>query len=184
MSRSYLLQLGPLQRELPLQTLPNGITIASFVLLGDAELTTYAAAELAKRLAAFPEAMLVTLESKGIPLAQALAARRLQPRFVVLRKTVKDYMQDPLTTTVHAITTQAPQQLVLAGEDAARLAGKTVILVDDVISSGQSLQAAQALLAQVDAHVVAQAAVLAEGAAALRQDVICLAPLPLFKSDQ
>lgn len=180
MSDTYELRVGPLTRQLPKIALSPDLTIASFVLLGDTELTDYAADALAKRLADTPFDYLVTIESKGIPLAQALSSRLHQSRFIVLRKSVKDYMVKPLSIPVHAITTSADQQLVLDGTDAKLLANKRVVIVDDVISTGGSLHAAGALLHQAQAQVVAQAAILAEGDAAKRQDITFLASLPLF----
>lgn len=153
--------------------------IASFVLLGDAELTDYAAQALAQRIPAEFD-YFVTLESKGIPLAQELSRVTDHPQFVVLRKTVKDYMVAPLTVPVTAITTSAPQRLVLDGTDADRLVAKRVVIVDDVISSGGSLASAKALLERAGATVVGQMAILAEGEAASRDDIEFLAELPLF----
>ncbi|WP_390408587.1 phosphoribosyltransferase family protein [Lacticaseibacillus jixiensis] len=179
---TYELTLGPLHRQLPKIALNPELTIASFVLLGDTELTDYAADALAKKLADQPFDYLVTIESKGIPLAQALSSRLNQARFIVLRKSVKDYMVDPISVPVHAITTSADQRLVLDGTDAKLLANKRVALVDDVISTGGSLAAATQLLDQAHAQVVAQAAILAEGDAAKREDITFLAPLPLFST--
>ncbi|RRK09784.1 adenine phosphoribosyltransferase [Lactiplantibacillus garii] len=180
MSNTYELTLGPLKRELPLVKISPTTTIASFVLLGDAELTEYAAQQLSKKLNGTDFDYLVTMESKGIPLAQVLSDTTHHPHFIVLRKSVKDYMHAPLTAAVHAITTSSDQQLVLDGADAALLKGKRVVIVDDVISSGGSLNTARALLDQAGAIVVKQLAILAEGNAASRSDIDFLAPLPLF----
>lgn len=175
----FELKIGPLTRHLPILPINDTTAIASFVLLGDAELTDYAAQALAKRVpAAFD--YFVTLESKGIPLAQELSRVTNHPQFVVLRKSVKDYMLAPLTVPVTAITTSAPQQLVLDGADADRLVAKRVVIVDDVISSGGSLTAAKTLLEKAGAKVVGQLAILAEGEAANRTDIEYLAELPLF----
>ncbi len=180
MPETYQLKIGPLERQLPLIRINPTTTIASFVLLGDAELTAYAADQLAQKLASVPFDYLVTMESKGIPLAQVLSDQTQHPHFIVLRKSVKDYMHAPLSEPVHAITTSADQELVLDGADAALLNGKRVVIVDDVISSGGSLNTARALLAQAGAIVVKQLAILAEGDAAKRTDIDFLAPLPLF----
>lgn len=176
---TYELKVGPLTRQLPIVPISDELAIASFVLLGDAELTNYAARALAKQV---PVAFdyLVTMESKGIPLAQELSRVTAHPQFVVLRKSEKDYMRDPLKVPVTAITTSAPQELVLDGADADRLANKRVVIVDDVISSGGSLTAAQTLIEKAGATVVGQVAVLAEGDAADRTDIQYLAKLPLF----
>lgn len=180
MTKTYELTIGPLKRELPLIKINPTTTIASFVLLGDAELTAYAAEQLGKKLANVDFDYLVTMESKGIPLAQVLSDQTNHPHFIVLRKSVKDYMNKPLTESVHAITTSADQELVLDGADADMIRGKKVVIVDDVISSGGSLNTAQSLLKQADATVVKQLAILAEGPAAKRTDFEYLAPLPLF----
>ncbi|ETY73559.1 phosphoribosyltransferase family protein [Lactiplantibacillus fabifermentans] len=182
MPTTYELKLGPLTRQLPLIKLNATTTIASFVLLGDAELTDYAATELTKRLQSLDFDYLVTMESKGIPLAQALSERTHHPRFIVLRKSIKDYMQTPLTAAVSAITTSADQELVLDGTDANLLRGKRVVIVDDVISTGGSLATAHQLLTRAQAQVVGQLAILAEGAAADRNDITYLGKLPLFES--
>lgn len=169
--QQYQLRLGPLTRNLPLIQIAPNTRIASFVLLGDAELTQYAAQQLAQRLTHTPFDYLVTMESKGIPLAQALSQLTHHPRFIVLRKSVKPYMTHPHTIAVTAITTHTPQQLVLDDADATLLR---------VISTGGSLEAANRLLQQVGAQVVAQTAILAEGAAGTRTDIEFLAKLPLF----
>ncbi|MBP5843744.1 adenine phosphoribosyltransferase, partial [Lactiplantibacillus plantarum] len=111
--QTYQLTLGSLTRQLPLIRLNATTSIASFVLLGDAELTDYAARQLSQRLTTTKFDYLVTMESKGIPLAQALSQATNHPRFIVLRKNRKDYMQHPLIEPVSAITTSTPQQLVL-----------------------------------------------------------------------
>lgn len=177
--KTFELRIGPLTRRLPIMPINATTAIASFVLLGDAELTDYAAQALAQRVPAEFD-YFVTLESKGIPLAQELSRVTDHPQFVVLRKTVKDYMVAPLTVPVTAITTSAPQRLVLDGTDADRLVAKRVVIVDDVISSGGSLASAKALLERAGATVVSQMAILAEGEAASRDDIEFLAELPLF----
>ncbi|WP_125574016.1 phosphoribosyltransferase family protein [Levilactobacillus huananensis] len=179
MQKQFELQVGPLTRQLPIMPISDTLAIASFVLLGDAELTDYAASELAKRVPTDFD-YLVTLESKGIPLAQELSRCTNHAQYVVLRKSVKDYMRAPQTVPVSAITTSAPQQLVLDGTDADRLVAKKVVIVDDVISSGGSLQAAKELVERAGATVVSQVAILAEGDAVDRTDIHYLAELPLF----
>ena len=180
MPETYRLQLGPLVRRLPIMKLPNDVTIASFVLLGDAELTHYAAERLIERVKNVTFDYFVTVESKGIPLAQEMTWLSGRKQYFVLRKAVKDYMVSPLSVPVEAITTSADQQLVLDGTDAVRLKGKRVIIVDDVISSGGSLKAAERLLQNAGATVVHRLAVLAEGSAKNRQDIGYLGTLPLF----
>lgn len=178
MHSTYQLKIANLTRELPLIQINNHLTIASFVLLGDNQLTCACAKELFKRLPMCD--VFVTFESKGIPLAQELANLAGHHHFVVLRKSQKAYMKNPLSVTVNSITTTNTQHLFLDKNDATFLANKKVILLDDVISTGASLTAGQALLKQTSAEVCAQAAILAEGKASLRNDIIFLNTLPLF----
>lgn len=180
MPKTYELKLGPLTRQLPLIPINDQVTIASFVLLGDAQLTHYAAETLAKRIAGVDFDYIVTIESKGIPLAQELSWLTNHDRYIVLRKSVKDYMVDPITMPVSSITTSADQELVLDGTDAKRIAGKRVMIVDDVISSGGSILTAHQLLDKVGANTIKQLAILAEGDAADRDDIHFLGKLPLF----
>jgi len=182
MLKTYQLQIGPMTRQLPVMAINESTAIASFVLLGDAELTDYAAHELVQRMPSEFD-FLVTLESKGIPLAQELSRLTNHTQYVVLRKSVKDYMRAPLATPVSAITTSTPQRLVLDGTDADRLVAKRVVIVDDVISSGGSLSAAEELVEKAGAKVVGRMAILAEGDAVKRQDISYLAELPLFPVD-
>ncbi|ATO42760.1 phosphoribosyltransferase family protein [Loigolactobacillus coryniformis subsp. coryniformis] len=180
MQKTYLLKIDQLERHLPIIPINATTAIASFVLLGDAELTHYAAEKLLKKLPTDFD-YIVTLESKGIPLAQELSYLSHHSHYIVLRKSHKDYMYAPLSTTVHAITTQHPQQLFLDGHDGKLLAGKRIVIVDDVISSGGSLAAAKNLLEQANGKIIGQLAILAEGVASQRTDISYLAELPIFK---
>ncbi|MFD1125276.1 phosphoribosyltransferase family protein [Lentilactobacillus raoultii] len=180
MQQTYELTVGKLKRTLPIIPISKTTAIASFVLLGDAELAHYAAVQLAAKMP-LPFDCIVTLESKGIPLAEELSRISGHPKFVVLRKSVKAYMVSPIQVAVSSITTTDQQKLVLDGTDADYLCGKRVILVDDVISTGGSLEAAERLLHQANAKVLAKCAVLAEGAAADRSDILYLERLPLFQ---
>lgn len=179
MPNYYDLHIGSLTRRLPLIPISADLAIASFVLLGDAELTDYAARALAAKVPATFD-YLITMESKGIPLAQELSNQTHHPHYIVLRKSQKDYMRATLSVPVHAITTSTPQRLFLDTADAAKLQNKRVVIVDDVISSGGSLAAAKELVERAGAQVVGQVAILAEGAAAQRSDIDFLAELPLF----
>ncbi len=183
MPETYELTIGNLKRTLPIIPISPTTAIASFVLLGDAELAHYAATELAKRLPPDFDC-LVTLESKGIPLAEELSKLTNRPKYIVLRKSVKAYMSQPLKVTVNSITTTDAQHLVLDGGDATYLKGKRVVLVDDVISTGGSLAAAAELLRQAGAKIVTQCAILAEGDAANRQDILYLEKLPIFSRSE
>ncbi|KRL00841.1 phosphoribosyltransferase family protein [Liquorilactobacillus capillatus] len=179
MQEYYDLKIGKLTRRLPVVKLNADVAIASFVLLGDAELTRYTAEKLAQKIN-FEFDYLVTMESKGIPLAQEMCHFLNKPRYIVLRKSVKDYMNLPLSISVSTVTTSAPQQLVLDSNDATLLKGKQVVIIDDVISSGGSITAAEKLLRKAQANVVARLAILAEGAASERTDIEYLEKLPLF----
>ncbi|KRL06437.1 MAG: phosphoribosyltransferase family protein [Liquorilactobacillus hordei] len=179
MSEYYELKLGELTRKLPLIRLNPTLTIASFVLLGDAELTHYAAQKLSEQITE-PFDYIVTMESKGVPLAQELSYCMGKKRYIVLRKKVKDYMKNPRVLSVNAITSSQDQVLVLDGEDAQIIAGKKILLLDDVISSGGSMITAKKLVEDAGGQVILQAAILAEGEASERKDILYLERLPLF----
>ncbi|MEG0292810.1 phosphoribosyltransferase family protein [Enterococcus sp.] len=179
MEKTYGLQVAGLKRTLPIIQVAEDLAIASFVLLGDAEMTTQAAIALAKKLPTDID-YLVTAEAKGIPLLQELARIMDFKTYIVARKSVKAYMDAPLEASVFSITTQKEQTLILDGRDAALIAGKNVAIIDDVISTGESLQALVTLVEKAGANVIAQAAVLAEGDAAKREDIVFLEELPLF----
>ena len=178
----YQLQVANLTRQLPIIPIDSKTAIASFVLLGDDELSYAAAKALQPKLPTEFD-YLVTMESKGIPLAHDLGLLTNHPHSVVLRKSVKGYMDHPLKTVVNSITTHHPQELVLNGNDEKLLQNKRVIIVDDVISTGSSMEAAESLLKQIGVKVVTKVAILAEGAAVNRSDITYLARLPLFNHD-
>lgn len=179
MIRTYTLEIAGLKRELPVVPVAPGLAIASFVILGDCELVTKTAPLLAERL---PEVdLLVTMEAKGIPLVNELCRIMDKPTYVVARKTIAPYMKNP--KTVEFYSSRKNQMLCIDGKDAALLAGKKVAIVDDVISTGESLLALEKLLEEAGAQVVAKAAILAEGSAAERKDIIFLAPMPMFSED-
>ncbi len=178
MADCYELNVAGVTRQLPIIPISDKLAIASFVILGDCELVTAAAPELAKKL---PEVdYLVTAEAKGIPLVQELCRLMGYPYYIVARKSVKSYMARPLVDEVNSITTAKTQTLCLDGKDALAIKGKRVAIVDDVISSGESLLAIERLVEKAGAQVVARAAILAEGEAARRDDILFLEPLPLF----
>ena len=178
MAESYTLHVCGLTRVLPIIPISEELSIASFVLLGDAELASAAGWELARRLP--PVDALITAEAKGIPLVYEIAKQLGLPRYVVARKSVKTYMHTPVVTPVHSITTEGEQLLCLDGSDAEAIRAKRVAIIDDVISTGQSLAAVEQLVSQADGQVVAKAAILAEGDAKERQDILYLEELPLF----
>jgi len=177
--KTFDLTIAGLKRSLPIVRLSENLAIASFVLLGDTELAVLGAEALADKINTEFDYFL-TAEAKGIPLVQCIAQEFNHPKFFVARKSVKAYMDNPLITEVLSITTQASQQLVLDGKDAAELKGKKIILVDDVISTGDSLAALKQLAEEAGAIVVDQLALLAEGDAAKRTDIQFLEELPLF----
>lgn len=182
MSESYQISIAKLKRDLPIVPIKSDLAIASFVLLGDAELAHVAAVELSKAID-FEFDYIVTPETKGIPLAQEMSRQTGNSHYIVIRKNVKSYMTSPLVVKSSAITTAEAQTLVLDGKDAKRIHNKKVLVVDDVISTGGSLKAVEKILFQAGAHIVGKFAILAEGQAEQRDDITFLATLPLFKLD-
>lgn len=173
----YELKVAGLTRQLPICPLNEKVSIAGFVMFGDVELTVKSAEELLKKV---PECdVIVTAESKGIPLAYEMA-RQLGLRYIVVRKMHKLYMAEPYKVEVKSISTEKVQTLYLDGNEAEMLKGKRVLVVDDVISTGESLQAIETLVSKAEGNIVAQCAVLAEGDAAKRDDIIFLEELPLI----
>ena len=182
MSESYQISIAKLKRDLPIVPIKSDLAIASFVLLGDAELAHVAAVELSKAID-FEFDYIVTPETKGIPLAQEMSRQTGNSHYIVIRKNLKSYMTSPLVVKSSAITTATPQTLVLDGKDAKIIHNKKVLVVDDVISTGGSLKAVEKILFQAGAHIVGKFAILAEGPADQRDDITFLATLPLFKLD-
>ena len=174
----YTLEVAGVTRQLPIMQVSDTLCIASFVILGDCEIVTKSAPLIEERL---PQVdYIVTAEAKGIPLVHELCRLRNLPYYIVARKSVKPYMSKPLTDEVVSITTQKKQTLCLDGKDALLLKGKRVAIVDDVISTGESLSAIERLGGKAGGEIVAKAAILAEGDAARREDIIFLEELPLF----
>lgn len=180
MAEYYTLQIAGLTRKLKRCRISDQLEIAAFILFSDVELTEACAKELAKKCQVCDYDYILTAECKGIPLAYELSRQTGKP-YVVARKSVKGYMTDSISVAVHSITTAAPQTLYLDGEKAGWLHGKRVLLVDDVISTGESIAALEALTRQAGGIIAGKAAVLAEGDAMHRSDLIYLAPLPLFE---
>lgn len=175
----YNLKVANLERKLPIVRITDTLEIASFVILGDAELVIESAKELIKKL---PEVdYLITAEAKGIPLVQELARLLGMRQYFVARKNIKPYMTEPFTTEVYSITTQAKQILCLEKEESELIKGKRILIVDDVISTGDSIRALEALVIKAGGNVVGKAAILAEGDAADRKDIIYLEKLPTFE---
>ena len=174
----YRINVAGLERDLPLCPIAENLYIGAFVLFGDVELTERCAEELYKKA---PEHdCLLTAESKGIPLIHAMCRISGKNRYVLARKSVKLYMKDVVKCETQSITTAARQTLYLDGDDAAFLKGKKVLIVDDVISTGGSLLSMENLVQQAGGEVVGKMAILAEGDATTREDIIYLQKLPLF----
>lgn len=178
MGETYELEVAGLKRELPKIKINDELTIASFVILGDVEIVKATAPLLAKKM---PEIdVVVSAEAKGIPLVHEVAHELGLQTYYIARKSVKPYMDNPVIQSVHSITTQKEQILCLDGKDAQAIKGKRVAIVDDVISTGESIRALEQLVTAAGGTVVAKAAILAEGDASERDDIIFLEKLPLF----
>ena len=178
---AYRMNIAGLDRDLPLCPLNDKLMIGAFVIFGDMELTTACAKALVARI---PEHdVMITAESKGIPLICEMSRLQNNERYVLARKAPKLYMKNVLKVSVNSITTDHQQTLCLDGADAAYMKGKRVVVVDDVISTGESLRAMEALLEQVGCEIVGRMAILAEGEAADRKDIIFLEKLPLFNAE-
>ena len=174
----YKMKVAGLERDLPLCPINDELYIGAFILFGDVELTEKCAEELAKLA---PEHdVLLTAESKGIPLVHAMARHLGENRYVLARKSVKLYMKDVVSCVTKSITTGATQTLYIDGDDAEYLKGKRVLIVDDVISTGGSLASLENLVNQAGGNIVGKMAILAEGDAIERKDIIALEKLPLF----
>lgn len=173
----YTMQICGLTRTLKRCPLNEKVDIAAFILFGDAELTVKAAEELLKKSPDFD--VIMTAEAKGIPLAYEMS-RQSGKRYYVARKATKLYMRDPIAVEVKSITTARVQTLYLDRDEADSIRGKRVLIVDDVISTGESLNAIEALVKEAGGLIAGRATVLAEGDAANRDDILFLEPLPLF----
>ncbi len=177
---TYRMKIAGLERELPLCPVSDKLDIAAFICFGDVELTIAAAKEIIEKCPEFD--YIVTPEAKSIPLAYEMS-RQSGKKYFVIRKKPKIYMTDPVSVHVKSITTENVQTLILDSKDGEELRGKRVLVVDDVISTGESLAAVMKLLEKFDVNVVAKAAVFAEGDAADRTDITYLEKLPLFFKD-
>lgn len=168
------------KRKLPLCRINDDLYIGAFIMFGDVEITESAAEEL---LAEAPEFdVIFTAECKGIPLAYEMA-KKSGKSYVVARKNEKLYMKNIITTEVNSITTDFMQKLCLGEDDAKLMRGKKVLIVDDVISTGESLRSMESMVNRIGGTIVGKMAVLAEGEAIDRDDIVFLEELPLFNSD-
>ena len=177
MSEFYTMNIAGVTRKLEKFPVSDKLDIAAFILFGDVEITIKASEELLKKVPEFD--VIVTPEAKSIPLAYEMARQSGKP-YVVIRKGVKVYMGNPLDVTVNSITTQKEQHLYLGENEVNLIKNKRVLIVDDVISTGESLKSSQKIVELAGGNVVASAAVLAEGDASERNDIIFLEKLPLF----
>ena len=177
----YKMQIAGLERELPLFPVSESLSIAAFIMFGDVELTEHCAAALLEKAPEFD--VILTAEAKSIPLAYEMARLSGKSRYLLGRKAMKVYMKDVIKYELTSITTQHKQTLYLDGEDAAYMRGKRVLIVDDVISTGESLHALEKLVELSGGEIVGRMAILAEGDAIGRKDITYLAPLPLFDGE-
>ena len=180
--RYYELHVAGCTRQLPIMNISDTLAIAGFVILGDTEIVTRTAEELAKKV---PEGtdIILTAETKGIPLAYEMARVLGMKKYIVARKSVKAYMENPICVEDESITTMGKQRLYLSQDDVDLIRGRKVLLVDDVISTGGSMKAMKEITEKAGGRVIGEAAILAEGDAAKREDIIFLAPLPLFEAE-
>ena len=181
MNKAYHMTIAGCERDLPICPLNEKLSIGAFVIFGDCELTVACAGELLKRAPEFD--YILTAESKGIPLAYEMARQIGAKKWLLARKGVKLYMRDVLHVEVRSITTDHMQNLYIDGEDAALMKGKRILIVDDVISTGESLAALEALVEKAGGYICGRMCILAEGDAIKRDDITYLGELPLFTPD-
>ena len=177
----YKMNVAGVTRYLPICPVTDKLYIAGFVIFGDQELTVECARELLKRAPEYD--YIITAEAKGIPLAHEMARQAGNSKYILARKGPKLYMRDIFSVTVNSITTAKEQKLYLDGADAALMKGKKILIVDDVISTGESLKALEALVEKAGGQICGRMAILAEGDAQERPDLIYLEKLPLFNPD-
>lgn len=177
----YHMNVAGCERDLPICPLNDKLSIAGFVIFGDAELTEACAKALLEKAPDYD--YVITAEAKGIPLVHEMARQRGDKKHFIARKGLKVYMVDPISVTVNSITTKATQTLYLDSADAVLMKGKRILIVDDVISTGESLRAIEKLVEQAGGEIVGRMCILAEGDAIARGDITYLEPLPLFDAD-
>ncbi len=177
----YRMKVAGLERDLPICPVNDSLYIAGFVIFGDQELTVACARDLLQKAPEYD--YILTAEAKGIPLAHEMARQHGDAKYILARKGPKLYMRDIFSVTVNSITTAKEQKLYLDGADAALMKGKKILIVDDVISTGESLKALEALAEKAGGIICGRMAILAEGDAQERPDIIYLEKLPLFNPD-
>ena len=177
---TYDVDIAGVKRPLTLCPVTDDLYIGAFVMFGDVEITIHAAAELLKRAPTFD--YIIAPEAKAIPLAYEMS-RQSGIEYLLARKKAKAYMSGVFEVTVQSITTSGEQTLVMDTVDAEKMRGKRIVIVDDVISTGESLRAMEELVNKAGGQIVAKMAVLAEGDAAKRDDITVLGAMPLFNAD-
>jgi len=180
---TYPMEIAGVKRELPLCKITDDLYIGAFICFGDAELTVACARELLKLVPQEEYDYLFTAEAKSIPLIHEMARQSGAEKYFIARKGPKAYMPDPIHVEDQSITTAGVQKLYLGRDDADLIRGKRILIIDDVISTGGSLRAMEALVDMAGGTVTGKIAVLAEGDAQTRDDIRFLAPLPLFNAD-
>ena len=178
---TYEMDIAGLKRELPLCKVSDDLYIGAFVMFGDVELTVHCATELLKRAPEYD--YLIAPEAKAIPLLYEMARQSGAEKYFLARKGAKAYMTGVFEVEVRSITTMHIQKLVIDKADAELMRGKRILIIDDVISTGESLHAMEELVKRAGGIIAGKMAVLAEGDAKDRDDIITLAPLPLFNAD-
>ena len=178
---TYEMDIAGLQRELPLCRVTDDLYIGAFVMFGDVELTVHCAAELLKRAPEYD--YLIAPEAKAIPLLYEMARQSGAEKYFIARKGAKAYMSGVFEVEVRSITTMHIQKLVIDKADAEMINGKRILILDDVISTGESLHAMEELVKRAGGIIAGKMAVLAEGDAYNRTDIITLGKLPLFNAD-
>ncbi|MFG6374094.1 MAG: adenine phosphoribosyltransferase [Oscillospiraceae bacterium] len=177
---TYEIQVAGLTRHLPLCPISDTLMIGAFVIFGDVELTCACARELLKLAPEFD--YMVAPEAKAIPLVHEMARQSGRNEYFLVRKKKKAYMDGVFEAIDRSITTEGEQKLYMDGADAKKMKGKRILILDDVISTGGSLAAVESLVEQAGGNVVGRMAILAEGDAAKRKDIMFLEPLPLFNA--
>ncbi len=177
----YRMTIAGLERDLPICKVSDSLYIGAFVIFGDQELTVATARDLLKIAPEYD--YLITAEAKGIPLIHEMARQHGDRKYMLARKGPKLYMTGVFESTVHSITTAKEQHLYLDTADAEQMKGKRILIVDDVISTGESLAALEALVNKAGGNIVGRMAILAEGDAQDRKDILYLEKLPLFNPD-